>query len=67
MLFRSIETKLLSKKRYLTEFMITQNSIENKKSFILNEESIITNYGAIYLDNEKFHLTNDTNDNSPNI
>jgi hypothetical protein len=47
--------------------MITQNSIENKKSFILNEESIITNYGAIYLDNEKFHLTNDKNFNGKKV
>jgi len=56
--------KSTSKRSYLSQFTNMQKSIEkNKKSFILNEESVIKNYGAIYLENGKFHLTNNTNSN----
>ena len=47
-------------RRYLAEFKDMQKSIdENRKGFIANEESVIKNYGAIYLNKGKFHLTHE--------
>lgn len=60
---RGKNNKFTSKRRYLSEFSSVQKSIdkEHRNSFISNEKTIIKNYGAVYVDNGKFYLTNEKN------
>lgn len=55
-------------RRYLSEFREMQKNLEEKKkSFVLNENIEIKKYGAIFIQNGKFYLTNNKANNKGKI
>lgn len=55
--------KILSARRYLTEFTRLQKSMLGTKNFLLNEDIEINEYGAVYLthDGTNYELINNSN------